>query len=192
MIRIHHNTAKRAAKFGITLTISENEVEASKDGHMLASSPQANKALDTAIAKLNGAAAPVEQPKAKARKAAKKAKKARRPSRDEELEDGEDEDEGDEEDASKSIVKRKYKKMYRPNRNTCGDELSSLITSHVRTLKGEDGKLRVDPKKLVRFAKANDVWVPGYADLNVGQQRMNIGNRLRAKVEAGHDVVWTA
>jgi hypothetical protein len=50
MIKIHHATARRASEFGITLSLVENEVEASKDGCTLASAPQANVALDKAIA----------------------------------------------------------------------------------------------------------------------------------------------
>ena len=95
--------------------------------------------------------------------------------------DGEDEEEG-----GKSVIKRKYKVAYKTFHATCGDELSQLISKHVKTAKGDDGKPRIDPALLERFARANDVWNPDYNKLNVGMRRMNVANRLRSQVDK-HD-----
>ena len=89
---------------------------------------------------------------------------------------------------SRSIVKKSYKRAYKPFHQTCGDDFAGLLRQHLEIVT-EEGK-RIDPDRLERFAKANDCWVPGYANLNVGQRRMNVGNRLRAKVAKGHEVVW--
>jgi hypothetical protein len=98
---------------------------------------------------------------------------------------GDDEPKGE----GKSIVKRKYKKAYRPFHNTCGDELTHLIRQHVCHT-DDDGEERIDPAKLRAFAIANGCWVDSYSGLNIGQQRMNVGNRLRHKVKNGHEIVW--
>jgi hypothetical protein len=109
---------------------------------------------------------------------------------DEDILLGSEEDEdADEEEEGKEIVKKKYKERYRPHHMTCGDELAQLISAHV-AVEGEDGTSRIDVTKLRAFARANGCWDPKYAHLNVGMQRMNIANRLRAKVRKGHEVVW--
>lgn len=103
-------------------------------------------------------------------------------------EETDDEPNDDEEAPSRSIVKKSYKRAYRPFHQTCGDDFAGLLRQHLEIVT-EEGK-RIDPDRLERFAKANDCWVPSYAQLNVGQRRMNVGNRLRAKVAKGHEVVW--
>lgn len=107
--------------------------------------------------------------------------------------EGQDEDEeGSEEGEGRSVVKRKYKKAYRPFKQTCGDDLAHLVQQHVMVPVKVDGKSvrRVDVVRLRKFAKANDCWDERYASLNVGMQRMNIGNRLRHKVAGGYEVKW--
>lgn len=50
----------------------------------------------------------------------------------------------------------------------------------------------MDVTKLKSFATANGVWDDKYASLpNPGLVRMNVVNRLRAKVRKGHAVVWS-
>lgn len=109
---------------------------------------------------------------------------------DTELAEVAEEEEAAEDDEGKSVVKRKYKQAYRPFKMTCGDEISQLITAHVR-VKTEDG-WRVDRKKLVRFAKANGVWDTAYDLLNVGMARMNVGNKIRGLLNKNPDyaIVW--
>lgn len=103
-----------------------------------------------------------------------------------ELAGDDDEDDADE---GKSVVKKRYKSAYRPFRSTCGDELAQLVTKHLQ-VKTEDG-VRMDRAKLVRFAKANDVWEDGYKHLNNGLARMSVLNRIRAKVRReNYEIVW--
>src|SRR5262245_14713893 len=138
MNKIHHNTAKKAVRFGIELVVSDvdGEIRASKDGEILASGMAGNLVLEAALAKLNGSAVPVAK--------AVKPRKARKVEEDEDLDEGEEEfeeaEEGDEEDEDgeegASKVKKKYKTRYRPFKATCGDEISKLVANHVK-IKGE-------------------------------------------------------
>lgn len=199
-MRIHHATLAKAKKFSIALQVEDNEVVAvAKDGTRLASGLSGSKVLEEAITKQTG------HPAKKA--VAKKAKKVTAADLgefedDEEDQDG-DEETGDESDAladagdeiaqedeesdadqSKSGVKQKYKQLYKPTKGRCGDELGEQITAHVLD---QDGKVSLT--KLRRFAKANDCWVEAYASIpsrsgawNGGMARMNVANRLRAKL----------
>lgn len=189
MVRIHHNTLKKAKTFGIVLTLEDGDVVATKDGVQLASGLQGNKVLDEAIAKL--APAKVVKPR-----------KAVEP--DDEAEEIEDDEALDEEpveaeeltseddsdaDQSKSVVKAKYKALYKPHKDKCGDDLSKLLNAHVTVRNAETGDKHVSKDLLRRFAVANDVWVPRYGQLinrvgtwNSGMAVMNCGNRLRAKI----------
>jgi hypothetical protein len=51
-------------------------------------------------------------------------------------------------------------------------------------------KANFDGPSFIRFAKQNGVWDAKYDKLNAGMQRMNCLNKLRAKVRAGHKVIW--
>lgn len=107
-----------------------------------------------------------------------------------ELADETSDEEPEDSDEGKSIIKAKYKSRYRPFRMTNGDDIAQQLTAHVKTLEGDDGKLHVDRDKLERFAKMNSCWDPKYVNLNNGMVRLNVGNRLRAKVRKGHEIVW--
>lgn len=100
------------------------------------------------------------------------------------LSDAEDEEPSE----GRSVVKKSYKTRYKPFRSTCGDDLAAAVRRHLE-VKTEDG-LRIDPVKLRDFALANECWVETYEQLNVGMRRMNVVNRLRAKVRKGHEVLW--
>jgi len=179
-MRIHHATAAKANKLGITLQIEENEIVASKGDKVLASGMSGNVVLEQAIAALGGEA---PAPKAKKAKAPAKKKAAKRRAADAD-EDG-DEDGEDEEEGGKSVIKRKYKQRYKPFKMTCGDDLAGKLRKHVED---EDGA--VDVAALKRFAKANSIWDDRYNHLNVGMQRMNVGNRLRGLVKKKMPVQW--
>lgn len=190
-IKLHHNTIKKATSHKIVLTVVEGEVVAStRDGVKLAQGLMGNKVLDEAITKL---VTPILEARVAAKAAKKKAPKKVKTSvkgmRDEDFnEDGEPDPEDDAPEG-RSMIKAKYKKVYKPFKMTNGDDLNLLLAEHLK-YKDEDGKLRVNQAKLVKFAKANDCWVDGYKHLNVGQQRLNVGNRLRARIKKGHVVSW--
>lgn len=191
MIKVHHNTAKKAKAHSIKLDVIEGEIVASKDGVMLAKGVMGNKVLDEAIAKLGPMmTAPKTKKAPVAKKPAKAKAKKRRATDDEDQEEGDDEAE---EETDKSMIKRKYKTRYKPFKMTNGDDLNQLLAKHLK-FKDEDGKMRVNVKTLVAFAKANDCWRAEYNKLNVGQKRLNVGNRLRAKLrkDKNYDIVWAS
>lgn len=188
--RVHHATAKRAKKLGLVIEAIENEFTVSKDGVQLASHASASVALDAAVAKLN------DDPLARVAKATKairaaskpKAKKARKVADEDGDEDGDEDDKPE----GNSIIKRKYKESYKQRalKVSCSDEIAVHLAAHLK-VKGDDGKPRIDPAALKRLAQANGCWDPKYVHLNMGQQRMNVVNRLRAKVRRDqHDIVW--
>lgn len=191
--KIHHQTAKRARKHGIELTFVIDGFTASKNGVQLASNASAGVALEQAIAKLAPFPSLASSVKAVCKvrqntEAYAKRSKARKP-RDEDDED----DEPEEQDEGKSIIKSKYKTKYRPWKMTCGDDLAQQLSKHLKVKDEDDGKMRVDAAKLKRFALANDCWDPKYAHLNVGMRRLNVANRLRAKIRKdGYKIVWSA
>jgi hypothetical protein len=51
-------------------------------------------------------------------------------------------------------------------------------------------KAKFDFARFVKFAKANDCWVPAYGSLNHGMARMNVANRLRAKIRKKAEIDW--
>lgn len=142
--------------------------------------------LDEAWAKAQDALAP----KVKAKEQPKKARRAREDEESEEGDEEEAEDEESEEGAGKSIVKRKYREAYKPFKATCGDDFQEKMRAHLTVKDEHDKKDRIDLDKLRALAECNEVWDDKYSRLNPGQQRMNIGNRLRARVKKGLEVVW--
>ncbi len=209
-VRIHHTQAKQAAKLDIALAKSESDVTASKDGQS-ASAPSAGLAIAALLKKLGTSTADVMTAiKPKATKKVAKARKAKgklkfkcegcgstKREKDEDggfvcAECGDDATmDGDEDGAS--VVKAKYKKAYRPHRMTCGDALSQQIRKEFMTIKDPDTKkLKLDWKRFAAFAKANGCWSEDYLKLNKGMRRMNIVNRLRAKINDDHKVIWSA
>ncbi len=231
-MKIHHQTAKKAKAHGITLTVEDNEVVASKGNVRLASGLMGNVVLQTAVDKMKIASDAVNglmtAAKASKQPKAKRPAKSSGPHEDAARAEGwtpvkgggfkqagvDDEDGGASEAASwrdlcdeqdievesegNSIVKAKYRQLYRPHKNSNGDELSQQLREYLVT-EGEDGGEAIDAAKLVRFAKANECWVESYASLktasgalNVGQIRMNCGNRLRAKLrkDSEYTVKW--
>lgn len=211
MASIHHATMKKAKKAGIVLTIdSDGEIVASQGEQRLASHLSGSTALQLALDKLAAAATsaatlqaqevaeeiaagnteiadPPAPPRKKraAKKAPVKKKKSKTKKRKAAADDG-DEDE-EEEDEGRSVVKRQYKQRYRPFKDTCGDEVSKLISDHVF----DDDKKQIDPVKLKRFAQANGVWDSRYDHLNVGMQRMNVANKLRGRIRReDYEIKW--
>ena len=198
MARIHHNTIKKAKTFKIELTLEDNDVVASKDGVRLASGPQGNKVLEQAITKLTGKPAKGAAVKMLMELGRKpKSKPVRKVEQDEELDEEETGDESDalaeeddsDADQSRSVVKAKYKALYKPHKDKCGDDISKRVNAHVTVEDPETGDKRVSLKALRQFATANSCWVPAYAQLisrtggwNSGMALMNVNNRLRAKI----------
>lgn len=180
---IHHATAKRATKLGIKLTEPDHGYfVAEMDGKQLAEGTKANDVLAQAeAAAFPKADKPVKAVKAKTAKPKKrKAKKS-----------GDDEDE-DGEEGTKSVISAKYKTKYKPNKDTCGDQLIQPVFDFLHP-DGED----VDVKRLVKLGKDNGTDVmerwghlkTKHGAFNVGMARMNLVNVFRGKLRRGEDVV---
>lgn len=91
-----------------------------------------------------------------------------------------------------NIIGDDYRKKY-GKAQTIGDTVSDALRKAVTgtTKSGKDGKGTkefVDPKLLKSVGKANGVDTARWDHLNVGQQRMNLGNVLRAMVKRGEHV----
>lgn len=116
---------------------------------------------------------------------------------DEDLDDS-DEPQEDEEKPTRSVVKPKYRSLYKkmPVKNTCSDDLVVQLREYLETEilddQGEFVRHGIDTEKLRRFAIYNGLWDEKYSRLNPGMQRMNVGNRLRAKQRKNPDwsPVW--
>lgn len=207
-IRIHHTQQKQADKLGIALTKSDMDVTASKDGQA-ASAPSAGLAISALLKKLGTTTTSVMASlKSKPKKAKRKVGKSKSKfkcaecgstKRESDGEDGGgfvcsgcgDDAAMDGDDDGKSVIKKKYRTAYRPHKMTCGDALSQQIRAEFMTVKDPDSnKKRLDWKRFTAFAKRNDCWSDGYAKLNAGMRRMNVVNRLRARIAAGTEVVW--
>lgn len=81
-----------------------------------------------------------------------------------------------------SIIKSKYKAIYNQSavKGTCGDDLAARLREYLM-VDTEEGP-RVDKKLMKRFAEANGCWIAAYGSMKNGLVRMNVVNRLRAKV----------
>lgn len=113
------------------------------------------------------------------RKKEKKVKKPRRAKR--EREEGEEDEEAED---TASVVKAKYRKLYKPTKNTCGDAFTEAFETATRN---EDGT--TDVEKLHRIGSANGIDVKArWGGRNVGMQRMNLSNVLRGMVRNGKKV----
>jgi hypothetical protein len=64
-----------------------------------------------------------------------------------------------------------------------GDEIATAFAEAIR----ENGK--VSREKLVEIAKANGLDLDKWAHLNLGMQRMNLGNALRGMYNKGKPVI---
>lgn len=85
-----------------------------------------------------------------------------------------------------SIIKSKYREQYKKHDFSCGDDIADEIRAYIAVVKG--GKMRVDLARLKEVAVKNNVWKESYGLLNAGQQRMTIGNRMRAKFKMGEEL----
>lgn len=199
MTKIHHNTLKKAAKYGLEFKW-DNDGKAwylERQGHVFGIATDPKDALDLAILTLNDEQQVIPmKPKRARAEAAKKAKAARRKAR---KPAGDDMDEdGDEGTELRSVIKAKYRVKYQPHKMTCGDELAQKVRAKFMTVKDPDtGKPRLDFDRFVDFAKRNECWVEGYRSLrnrdgsrNNGMIRMNVLNRLRARVGKGEEIRW--
>ena len=82
-----------------------------------------------------------------------------------------------------SVVKKRYKDLYRPHDGTCGDDLTDVLTEY---LLNEDG---LDRGKFRAVCLANDIDAARWSEYNPGMARMNLGNVLRGRLRNGKNIV---
>ena len=90
--------------------------------------------------------------------------------------------EADTEDSAGDKVGKKYRERYGKLGHN-GDDIAELLKMHCV---GEDGK--IDTGKLDKLCAANKIDYGKYVHLNVGMQRMTIGNILRGMVRKGNPI----
>jgi len=88
----------------------------------------------------------------------------------------------------RSIVPMKFKARYASHAGTCGDDMALELKAATTKL-NEDKRETLDVEALFRIAAANGIDTAKYLNLNNGQKRMNVGNKLRGMLNAGRDVV---
>lgn len=158
MTKIHHATQKLADKHGIVIEPVDGEFRALFDGHFVLAGSAKDAVAEMVEAIENETVEDLDL-----------------------LDDEAAEEEVDETEESRSVITPKYRAIYKPHDDTNGDDLNSELREYLRT-ETEDGDERIDRDLLERFGRANGCWVDTYASLNPGMARMNVGNRLRAKM----------
>lgn len=88
---------------------------------------------------------------------------------------------GADEPALKTIVKPKYKAIYKANGGNNGDEFALKLNEILKVKDPDTGKLVTDRARLIKWARLNQLWDPKYEALSTGQMRMSCGNKARAK-----------
>lgn len=83
-----------------------------------------------------------------------------------------------EDNPQKSIVPVKFKTKYAAHGGSNGDRISLALKAATET-RDANGRVSVDHAALAKIAEANGIDFSAYKKLNPGQQRMNVGNRLR-------------
>lgn len=98
---------------------------------------------------------------------------------------------------SGNVVPMHHKERYGAAQS-CGDDVASALADHVRVPHPENPKKTViDASLLAQVASANGLDLARWDHLNIGMQRMNLGNALRGMVKRGERVevgtsVWNA
>lgn len=82
----------------------------------------------------------------------------------------------------KSIVPVRFKQKYAATGDSCGDRVALALRNYVEG-RNADGRPATDEAKLKEVAAANGIDYSAYSRCNVGQKRMNIGNRLRGMLK---------
>lgn len=90
--------------------------------------------------------------------------------------------------ASRSIVPKTYKQVYKLHGGSCGDEISRRMKDFV-TVENSLGDMVCSEDRLRELASLNGgLWNPKWDRLNIGQMRMNLGNRLRNLAKKGREI----
>jgi hypothetical protein len=102
---------------------------------------------------------------------------------DEAVEVGTDGEEVESGDSAGDQIGKNYREKY-GKEGHCGDDIATLLKA---ACLDEEGK-KVDSDKVTAIGDTNGIDMAKYAHLNVGMQRMNLGNRLRGLHNKGTDI----
>lgn len=126
-------------------------------------------------------------------KLAEEAAEAYEDAEEAEIEEVEVKDAGTEEEKPKTggIVPKVFKERYAATGNNCGDEVAEMMAEIVNVpVKGRKNP-GVDLERLAEVGRQNNIDVAArWGHLNPGQQRMNLGNVLRGKVNRAEEDVF--
>lgn len=177
---IHHNTIKKLASYGLTITEVGNEfVVRDAEGKEVARDITPRTAADAAVQvhfakklpKGEQKAVETSEEEATVAKTAKKAAKAKKTPKNAKAAVK----------SGKTIVSDEYRKDYNKDDN-CGDKIATALTEYLK-----EGKL-LNIEKLAKLAEDNGIDMRKYSSLNNGQKSMNIRNILRARAKRGDKV----
>ena len=89
-----------------------------------------------------------------------------------------------------SKVPPAYKARYklRGDPDSCGDDFAKEFASTVTTMNGTKPICNV--ALLEEIAERNEIDFQRYEQLNPGMKRMNVGNKLRARIKRGEKLNW--
>jgi hypothetical protein len=85
---------------------------------------------------------------------------------------------------SMSATMLKYRKKYEPSLSASGRKSLNTGDEIAHLLAGLEPRLVIAAAERLLSLKTNELW-DKYSGLNVGQQRMNAGNRIRGAVKRG-------
>ncbi len=89
----------------------------------------------------------------------------------------------------KELVPAKYKALYSETEDTCGTALSlALKEATTHKSKEQAGRVVLDVEALWKIAARNKIDTAKYVDLNNGQKRMNVYNRMVGMLNNGQNV----
>jgi hypothetical protein len=188
---IHHATRKKALDLGVDLTVAEDGTAfyASK-GEISVTQVSAKAALAELIRKMEAEKIEGENDPGELNDEDEGTIEGSPfvSDQDPEADEGEGEDE-DEDEAKRraSVVKQRYKERYRAqgDETCCGDDLSQIMRE-ATTMRNDKGKDVCDPEMVELIGRDNGINVQErWGHLNVGMQRMNLGNVLRKKARDG-------
>jgi hypothetical protein len=162
MLKIHHNTEKRAHRLGIELVVVDDEIVASRKGAVLASGLAGNTVLEQAVANLQVQAVKIEKPAKVADSADRHAIKLQNELTKRAAKQKPARVEADDEPKTASVISARFREKYSEHGGSCGDDLAAQLSTYIAGT-DKDGKACVDVVKLERVATPNGVWKPEYA-----------------------------
>lgn len=191
MTKIHHAVAKKATSNGIALTDlgdgNFRAVDADNSKTLEGTDPTALLA-EILAARPKAAKAPRKVHAANAVRSLHAKKPAKRKAR----KTDEDEDGEDKGKEPKSVVKAKYKKLYKPTKDRNGQKFADELHDF---LFPEDGDEEFSVKNFHAVCRDNNIDPKRWTHLknkdgspNYGMWRMNAGNVLRGLIRKGTDV----